>query len=232
MPSPAAVLLQLLLVDALGLAAAADASSQLCAATRASTNHSWVNGQLVAHWQSLASAKDAQRLGSVLTRPLLAAALHADPALIPKAQPLPKEVLRASVHLNAVTSIDEKGSFFEGDGELVRHLLGFSSLSLSLSPPHRSVAVASQRLTWYDERLCFDTTHWQATPEPDCRCEKPPCKCVFLRGEDLVDFTTWMWIPETAVKALALRYLLRGIETLKITPVAGSIHDIYIYSPE
>lgn len=218
-----AALLVLPLLAARQADAAGNGSApSLCAARACGTEFSWANGELVAHWQTSAASGDDHRLGSVLTRPILAAALYSDPALIPNAQPLPKEILAASVHLNAVTAIDEKNSFFEGDGELVRSL-PFSPLSAREAEqrPERAASAraqplqpshpvprynASQRLTWYDERLCFDTTHWQPTPEPDCRCDHPPCKCVFLRGEDLVDFTKWMWIPETAVKGTHTGY--------------------------
>jgi hypothetical protein len=181
LPPPTLLLLLLLLLATPHRATVGVAAASLCAHARAGTDATWVNGELVAHWQVAAnSGDDHLRLLSTQTRPLLAAALFGDPGMTPNEKPLPKEVVFAAVQLNAVTTIDEKNGFFEGDGELV--------------------------LTWYDERLCFNASHWQATPDPDCHCDSIPCTCVFLRGAELVDFTQWVWVPEATVKALALRY--------------------------
>lgn len=160
-----------------------DGASTLCAAQRSQTSNAWTNGELVAHWQTQAS-HGSLRLHSVLNRPRLASAIQRSPGVVPKALVVPKERLTVVMNLNAVNAIDEKGRSFEGDGEL--------------------------RLQWYDERLCFNSSLWTATDDADCRCAKPPCSCIFLRGEDLGNYTGWMWVPETAVKSLDLRSGIGG----------------------
>lgn len=157
---------------------AVDAS--LCAKMRALTSNSWTDAELVGFWRTQAGR--GGRLHSPLNRPQLVSALDRSPNAVPNSIAVPKELVTAMMNLNAVNTIDEKGRSFEGDGEL--------------------------RLQWLDERLCFNSSLWNPTPDKDCHCAEPtasPCTCVVLRGEDMGNFTTWMWIPSSAAKALEPR---------------------------
>jgi hypothetical protein len=153
--------------------------ASLCTKTRAKTNNSWTNAELVAFWQTQAGS--GSRLHSPINRPQLVSALDRSPDAVPNRITVPKELVTAAMDLNAVNTIDEKGRSFEGDGEL--------------------------RLQWYDERLCFNSSLWNPTPDKDCRCPKSDkdCRCVVLRGQDMGNFTSWMWVPSSAAKALELR---------------------------
>ena len=150
-----------------------------CAKTRAQTSNGWTNAELVGFWQG---QPGRGWLHSPLNRPHLVAALDRLPTAVPNQLSVPKEPLTARLNLNAVNSIDEKGRSFAGDGEL--------------------------RLYWFDERLCFNSSHWAPTADEDCHCAEPrtaPCTCVILRGEDMGNFTSWMWVPSSTVKALQPR---------------------------
>jgi hypothetical protein len=158
------------------------ADGGLCAQTRALTSNGWTNAELVEFWQ--AQVGRGSRLRSPLNRPQLVAALARSPTAVPNQliSAVPKERLTARMNLNAVNKIDEKGRSFEGDGEL--------------------------RLHWSDERLCFNSSQWAPTPDEDCHCPEPKaprCTCVILRGEDMGNFTSWMWVPSSMVKALQPR---------------------------
>eukprot|EP01043_Picozoa_sp_COSAG02_P023356 COSAG02_NODE_1245_length_13662_cov_4.594338_2_plen_264_part_00 len=155
------------------------AGASLCARTRAKTSNGWTNAELVAFWQT--QARSGSRLHSPINRPQLVSALDRSPDAVPNQITVPKEFVTAAMDLNAVNTIDEKGRSFEGDGEL--------------------------RLQWYDERLCFNSSLWSPTVDKDCRCPESDkdCRCVVLRGEDMGNFTTWMWVPSSAPKALEPR---------------------------
>ena len=169
----------MLLVMLLSTIVAARKDDSLCAATQALTSNRWTNAELVEFWQ--AQTGRGARLYSSVNRPRLVAALYqAAPNVVPHAITVPKEPLTALMSLDAINNVDEKARSFEGDGEL--------------------------RLRWTDERLCFNSSQWIASSDKDCSCaESTQCKCVILRGEDLDNFTSWMWIPSSALKALEPR---------------------------